>query len=152
MLTTIFIDQQLCYVHKCNILTFFASDFYDKNMLTTIFIDQQLVHSNIGYFEIERIVGVELYISVRVLIKSSSISDDLNNSFDYSTLCQIIASESKNSMELLETLGENIVNRIEEVGVVGHQSTWLKIEKKQMLQKGFHAKGFGIELSKDYGQ
>ena len=121
-------------------------------MLTTIFIDQQLVHSNIGYFEIERIVGVELLISVRVVFKSSSISDDLNNSLDYSTLCQIIATESKNSMELLETLGENILSRIEQVGVVGHQSTWLKIEKKQMLQKGFHAKGFGIELSKDYGQ
>ncbi|MDA0782980.1 MAG: dihydroneopterin aldolase [Bacteroidetes bacterium] len=121
-------------------------------MLTTIFIDQQLVHSNIGYFEIERIVGVELYISVKVMFKSSSISDDLNNSLDYSTLSQIITSESKNSMELLETLGENILTCIEQVGVVGHQSTWLKIEKKQMLQKGFHAKGFGIELSKDYGQ
>ena len=55
-------------------------------------------------------------------------------------------------MELLETLGENILSRIEQVGVVGHQSTWLKIEKKQMLQKGFQANGFGIELSKDYGQ
>ena len=121
-------------------------------MLTTIFIDQQLVHSNIGYFEIERIVGVELLISVRVVFKSSSISDDLNNSLDYSTLSQIITSESKNSMKLLETLGQNILTCIEKVGVVGHQSTWLKIEKKQMLQKGFHAKGFGIELSKDYGQ
>jgi dihydroneopterin aldolase len=121
-------------------------------MLTTIFIDQQLVHSNIGYFEIERIVGVELYISVKVMFKSSSISDDLNNSLDYSTLSQIITSESKNSMKLLETLGQNILTCIEKVGVVGHQSTWLKIEKKQMLQKGFHAKGFGIELSKNYGQ
>ena len=121
-------------------------------MLTTIFIDQQLVHSNIGYFEIERIVGVELYISVKVMFKSSSISDDLNNSLDYSTLSQIITSESKNSMKLLETLGQNILTCIEKVGVVGHQYTWLKIEKKQMLQKGFHAKGFGIELSKDYGQ
>ena len=121
-------------------------------MLTTIFIDQQLVHSNIGYFEIEKIVGVELYISVKVMFKSSSISDDLNNSLDYSTLSQIITSESKNSMKLLETLGQNILTCIEKVGVVGHQSTWLKIEKKQMLQKGFHAKGFGIELSKDYGQ
>ena len=121
-------------------------------MLTTIFIDQQLVHSNIGYFEIERIVGVELYISVKVMFKSSSISDDLNNSLDYSTLSQIITSESKNSMKLLETLGQNILTCIEKVGVVGHQSTWLKIEKKQMLQTGFHAKGFGIELSKDYGQ
>ena len=121
-------------------------------MLTTIFIDQQLVHSNIGYFEIERIVGVELYISVKVMFKSSSISDDLNNSLDYSTLSQIITSESKNSMKLLETLGQNILTCIEKVGVVGHQSTWLKIEKKQMLQKGFHANGFGIELSKDYGQ
>ncbi|MCX6175853.1 MAG: dihydroneopterin aldolase [Bacteroidetes bacterium] len=121
-------------------------------MLTTIFIDQQLVHSNIGYFEIERIVGVELYISVKVMFKSSSISDDLNNALDYSTLSQIITSESKNSMKLLETLGQNILTCIEKVGVVGHQSTWLKIEKKQMLQKGFHAKGFGIELSKNYGQ
>ena len=121
-------------------------------MLTTIFIDQQLVHSNIGYFETERIVGVELYISVKVMFKSSSISDDLNNSLDYSTLSQIITSESKNSMKLLETLGQNILTCIEKVGVVGHQSTWLKIEKKQMLQKGFHAKGFGIELSKNYGQ
>ena len=55
-------------------------------------------------------------------------------------------------MELLETLGENILTRIEQLGIVEHQSTWIKIEKKQMLQKGFHAQGFGIELSKDYGQ
>jgi dihydroneopterin aldolase len=121
-------------------------------MLTTIFIDQQLVHSNIGYFEIERIVGVELYISVRVMFKSSEIADDINNSIDYSSLGQIIVEESKKSMELLETLGENILTCIEQLRMVGHQSSWIKIEKKQMLQKGFHAKGFGIELSKDYGQ
>jgi dihydroneopterin aldolase len=121
-------------------------------MLTTVFIDQQLVHSNIGYFEIERIVGVELYISLRVMIKSSEISDDINNSLDYSTLSQIVAEESKKSMELLETLGENILTRIEQLGIVEHKSTWIKIEKKQMLQKGFRAQGFGIELSKDYGQ
>jgi len=121
-------------------------------MLTTIFIDQQLVHSNIGFFEIERIIGVELLISVRVLFKSSSISDDMSNSLDYSTLSKIVAVESKKSMELLETLGENIIASIEEIRIPAHQSTWLKIEKKQMLQKGLHAKGFGIELYKDYGQ
>jgi dihydroneopterin aldolase len=121
-------------------------------MLTTIFIDQQLVHSNIGYFEIERLVGVELAISVRVTLKSSELSDDLINSLDYSTLSKIIAAESKKSMELLETLGENILNRLEQMVIAGHQSTWLKIEKKQMLQSGLQAKGFGIELSKSYGQ
>ncbi len=121
-------------------------------MLTTIFIDQQLVHSNIGYFEIERLVGVELAISVRVILKSSELSDDLINSLDYSTLSKIIAAESKKSMELLETLGENILDRLEQMGIAGHQSTWLKIEKKQMLQSGLQAKGFGIELSKSYGQ
>jgi hypothetical protein len=55
-------------------------------------------------------------------------------------------------MELLETLGENIIASIEEIRIPAHQSTWLKIEKKQMLQKGFEAGGFGIELSKGYGQ
>lgn len=121
-------------------------------MLTTIFIDQQLVHSNIGYFEIERIIGVELLISVKITFESSSISDDISNSIDYSTLSKIIATESNKSMELLETLGENILSAIEDLKIAGHQSSWLKIEKKQMLQKGFHAKGFGIEVAKSYGQ
>jgi dihydroneopterin aldolase len=121
-------------------------------MLTTIFIDQQLVHSNIGFFEIERIIGVELLISVRVSFESSSISDDISNSIDYSTLSKIVTVESKKSMELLETLGGNIIASIEEIRIPAHQSTWLKIEKKQMLQKGFEASGFGIELSKGYGQ
>jgi len=121
-------------------------------MLTTIFIDQQLVHSNIGFYEIERSMGVELLISVKVSFDPSSLSDNLINSVDYSILSQIIAAESKKSMELLETLGENIINAIHKIGITAHQSTWLKIEKKQMLQSGFQANGFGIELSKTYGQ
>ncbi|MEY2938444.1 MAG: hypothetical protein RL062_1033, partial [Bacteroidota bacterium] len=32
------------------------------------------------------------------------------------------------------------------------KSTWVKIEKKQMLQGGFQAEGFGIEQSQIYGQ
>ncbi|MEY2938977.1 MAG: hypothetical protein RL062_1566, partial [Bacteroidota bacterium] len=45
-------------------------------MLTTIFIDQQLVHTKIGFYEIEKIVGVELLISARVTFERNSVQDN----------------------------------------------------------------------------
>ena len=119
-------------------------------MLTTIFIDQQLVHSKIGFYEIEKVVGVDLLISVRVTFETTSASDNLTNSLDYGVLANIISEESNKSMSLLETLAENLILAVEKIPISNHQSTWIKIEKKQMLQGGFQAKGFGIEQLKCY--
>ncbi|MFZ9631639.1 MAG: dihydroneopterin aldolase [Bacteroidia bacterium] len=121
-------------------------------MLTTIFIDQQLVHTKIGFYEIEKIVGVELLISARVTFERNSVHDNLSNTLNYADLSDIINHESKKSISLLETLGENIILAIENININGHKSTWVKIEKKQMLQGGFQAEGFGIEQSQIYGQ
>jgi dihydroneopterin aldolase len=120
-------------------------------MLTTIFIDQQRVHSKIGFYEIEKVVGLDLLISVKVTFETTTTSDNLTKSLDYGVLANIISEESNKSMSLLETLAENLILSIEKISIPNHQSTWIKIEKKQMLQGGFQAKGFGIEQLKSYG-
>lgn len=67
-----------------------------------------------GYYPEEEIVGndfvVDIYISVNT--RSAALQDDLSKTVNYETVYLMVQSEMKKSSQLIETLADRIIYRI----------------------------------------
>ena len=69
-----------------------------------------------GFYPEEEVVGNEFLIDVFVSTntKRAALTDDLGNTVNYETLYLMVQSEMRKSSQLIETLADRIVMRIEE--------------------------------------
>lgn len=119
-------------------------------MLTTIFIDQLQIHAPIGWYDEEQSNKVTLFVSVKVKLNSTLLSDDINNTIDYGQLTEWILTLSSTPVKLLETFAENILNHIEQHSPNGLISIWVSVRKPQIQSRGVLAQAHGVEVEQSY--
>lgn len=84
-----------------------------------------------GYYEEERRLGNEFLIDVQVStpITQAAMSDDLSETVNYETLYLIVQSVMRQPAQLLESLAERIVGRIEEYYETAVNGVQVKVRK-----------------------
>jgi len=104
-----------------------------------------IVHAKHGVYEEEKILGNIFEIDIYLEIVQTTFNDDLNQTVDYEKVHKIIVEQMRTPQHLLETVAQNIANRI--------TSNWqkvkkvhLKIKKKNLPFSG-KIKNVTIELS-----
>jgi dihydroneopterin aldolase len=111
-----------------------------------VFIDRLRIHGPIGWFDHEREVGVELFVSVRVDYEDLPNNDDLIYTIDYLALAKIVENQSAVETKLLETLAENCIKAVlNEYRHLKIKEIKIKIEKSLQRKIGLPVDVVGIE-------
>lgn len=84
--------------------------------MATIALENMRFYGKHGFYEEERILGNEFLLDVTVDANtmSAAMTDDLFSTVNYETIYFICQSEMKKPVQLIETLAQNIVSRINE--------------------------------------
>ena len=82
--------------------------------MAIIGLEGMLFHGPHGYYPEEEVLGNEFLIDVYVSANTSmaAMQDDLGSTVNYETIHLMIQSEMRKSAQLIETLAERIVSRI----------------------------------------
>ena len=112
-----------------------------------VFIDKLKVLSSIGWYEQEREMGVELFISIRIELNSSVFNDKLNYTIDYAEIARLAFEISKQPVQLIETyihnLKESIIANYNQAQKI--KSIFIRVEKPQIFQSNLQYEGVGVE-------
>lgn len=102
---------------------------------TTISLENLRIFAYHGYYPEERIIGQYFYVSVKVKLSNNPTQNDLNESLDYVKLAEIIQLEMRESRSLLETVLEEILQKILQVQS-NIATVELEIRKPNLALKG----------------
>jgi FolB domain-containing protein len=116
-----------------------------------VFIDRLRISGPIGWYELERNEGVELFVSVSIDYNLSSLKDDLSETIDYLGIADEILNLVKTEYKLLETLSIDIANNLFlKYSDFAIKSIKIKIEKRLQHKIGIQLDYVGVEQTFNY--
>lgn len=68
-----------------------------------------------GFYPEEQLTGNHFIVDLETEFSASAFNDDLSDTINYEVLNSIILSEMKNTQKLLETVLNNIINRVRDL-------------------------------------
>lgn len=116
-----------------------------------VFIDRLRITGPIGWYDLERKEGVELFVSISIDYDGVSVNDDLSETIDYLSIAHIIINLAKTEYKLLETFSKDMANSLFlEYSEFAIKSIKIKIEKQLQSKIGIPLDYVGIEQTYNY--
>lgn len=117
----------------------------------TIFIKEQKINAPIGYYDIEKKLGVDLKVSIEVGLNMGMNYDNLDNTLNYENLVTIIRQCAEEPCNLLETYAQRILMQItREHHQLPFESIKITLVKANIPVNHYDAQGCGIELFRKF--
>lgn len=100
-----------------------------------------------GVYEEERQSGSEFVVNIEITTDFSTAAqtDNIKDALDYEKVCSVVKEEMKKPAQLLENVGQRIVNRLKR-DFSPIQKIKIKISKLHPLIKGSNIKATSIEI------